>query len=194
MNQAFLRGEIMKKWKSFLIRRRVFLGWLFGLAFLLLANPPSLLFLVLGLEIVLCGEALRIWATGYLYKEEFLAVNGPFAYTRNPLYLGSFIIGFGFCLAAQSLNIFIVYLILFLFIYRISIKREEDTLQQKFGQEFVLYKERVPRIFPSMTPYQTNVYSEFSWGQVKKNKEWMSLIGVIILEAILFWKFYIRNY
>ena len=173
------------KLKSFIPRRRVMLSFLFGLFFILMVYPPSMLLLVIGLEVAVFGEAIRTWAAGYLRKGELLAVTGPYAYVRHPLYVGSFLIGCGFCIAVQSLNFFIMFLVLFGFIYRYTVYSEEKELAEKFGVEFISYKESVPRFFPAMTPYRTNVMSSFSWKLVLDNNEYRTWAGILIISAVL---------
>ncbi len=178
----------MQKIGGFVRKHRIFLSWLFGITYLIFAVAPryvppanALLYLIIGLEIAFLGECLRIWANGYLQKDESLAVNGPFNYTRNPLYLGSFLIGFGFCFATTRLYLFIVYLAFFFLIFLNTIRHEESILEEKFGGEFQKYKEKVPMFIPSFTPYESNVYSKFSWKQVKHNKEQLTVIGVLLV-------------
>lgn len=178
------------KFKKFLVTKRVTLGFLFTVFFILFASPPSVLFFVIGLEVVIFGEAIRIWASGYLKKGEILAVNGPYAYVRHPLYLGSFLIGTGFCVAAQSVNLLVIFLLLFGVVYRYTAASEEKELSKKFGIEFAEYKESVPLILPSFDPYQTNIFSKFSWVQVIDNKEYRSWYGILIITAILGIKLY----
>lgn len=187
----------MSKTSYLLARRRVFLSWIFGLVFIYLASRPAyqvpsrtaLLYLVIGLEIALLGEGLRIWASGYLYKGEALAVNGPFGYTRNPLYLGSFLVGFGFCLATGQPLLLIAFMLLFVLVFLHTIRNEESVLQEKFGAEFTNYKQSVPIFIPSPKGYASNVLNEFSWQQVKKNKEYQAAIGVLLLAAYMVVRF-----
>src|SRR5437588_11900332 len=82
-------------------RWRVPLGFACAGLFLLLAKPMPLT-LAAGGAVALAGLALRAWASGHIRKNARLAVSGPYAYTRNPLYLGSFILGLGFTIAASS--------------------------------------------------------------------------------------------
>src|SRR3989442_13785310 len=83
-------------------RWRVPLGFACAALFFLLARPRPLT-LIVGAVIALPGLALRAWAVGCLRKNEALATDGPYAYTRNPLYLGSFLMGLGFTIAAVGL-------------------------------------------------------------------------------------------
>ena len=178
----------MQNISNFVIKHRIFLSWLFGISYLVFTAPPryvpptsALLYLVIGLEIAFLGEGLRIWANGYLHKDESLSVNGPFSYTRNPLYLGSFLIGCGFCIATSRLPLFVVFLAFFFLVFLNTIRHEESILEGKFGNEFQKFKQNVPIFFPKITPYDSNVYSKFSWKQVKHNKEHLTVIGVLVI-------------
>jgi protein-S-isoprenylcysteine O-methyltransferase Ste14 len=189
----------MNKIGGFVIKHRIFLSWLFGIAYLIFAAAPhympptsALLYLIIGLEIALLGEALRIWANGYLQKDESLTVNGPFSYTRNPLYLGSFLIGFGFCFATSRLPLFITFLVFFFLVFLNTIRHEERILEEKFGGEFQRFKEKVPIFIPSFTPYESNIYNKFSWKQVKHNKEHLTVIGVLVIAVYVIIRYWIQ--
>jgi protein-S-isoprenylcysteine O-methyltransferase Ste14 len=173
------------KIRDFIPRRRVTLSFLFALFFILMVYPPSMLFLVVGLEVAFFGEAIRIWAAGYVRKGELLTVNGPYSYVRYPLYLGNFLIGCGFCIAVQSLNFFIIFMVLFGLIYRYTLANEQKKLTEKFGVEFVSYRDNVPAFFPAVTPYRTNVMSRFSWKLVLENNEYRAWIGIAVVGTIL---------
>src|SRR5207237_10202837 len=80
-------------------RWRVPLGFACAALFFLLARPTPLTLLI-GAIVAVPGLALRAWASGHLRKNESLAIGGPYAYTCNPLYLGSFLLGLGFTVGA----------------------------------------------------------------------------------------------
>ena len=103
-------------WNRIARRIRVPLGFAFAVLFLWLARP-TLLFLTLSLALVVPGLLLRGYASGYVKKNTELTVAGPYAHTRNPLYLGSILIAFGFALAARSFWIAMVVVLLFAAIY-----------------------------------------------------------------------------
>src|ERR1700761_1448477 len=105
-------------------RMRVPLGLVVALVFLWLARP-ILLFMALSLLLVIPGIALRAYASGYVKKNAELTVTGPYAYTRNPLYLGSMLIAFGFALASRSIWIALALAVLFAIIYVPVIQGEE---------------------------------------------------------------------
>lgn len=186
----------MKNVMALCTRRRILLSWVFGLVFLLFSTPSAsvssktaVLFLSIGIEIAFMGEAMRIWASGYLYKDECLAVSGPFSYTRNPLYLGSFLIGFGFCLASAQILLLVAFLFFFAFIFAGTIMNEANVLAQKFGAEFVHYKEKVPVFIPALVPYDSGILCKFNWRQVIHNREYLAVIGVVIIALYLIVRF-----
>jgi protein-S-isoprenylcysteine O-methyltransferase Ste14 len=133
-------------WNRFARRVRVPLGFIFALLYLWLAHPAwwSILF---GGGVAAVGLGIRALASGYVRKNEDLATTGPYAYTRNPLYLGSIVIGLGFALAALSGIIPIALFVMFLAIYLPVIRGEEAFLRERFP-EFAEYEHRVPRLLP----------------------------------------------
>ena len=122
---------------------------------------PTWMSLVIGTVFVIAGIAVRALASGRLKKNEELATSGPYAYTRNPLYLGSLILAWGFAIAARNWWIGAFLLLIFVAIYMPVISAEESFLRTKFP-EFTEYSEEVPRVFPrlrSHNPY----HAGFSW-------------------------------
>jgi protein-S-isoprenylcysteine O-methyltransferase Ste14 len=134
-------------------RWRVPLGFVCGAFFLALAKPRPLT-LALGGGIAVFGLALRAWAAGHIRKNAQLATSGPYAYTRNPLYLGSFIMGLGFTIAAGRWWLGLFFAALFLGIYLPVMRVEAATLAELFGEDYKCYAERVPLFFPRLTAYR----------------------------------------
>src|ERR1700732_444526 len=132
-------------WAVIARRIRVPVGFLFAALYLLLARP-TWRSIVLGSIVVSPGLWIRALASGHVRKNEALATSGPYAYTRNPLYLGSLLIGVGFAMAARSWWIGLLLLIMFFAIYIPVIRGEEELLRQKFP-EFGEYARQVPRMF-----------------------------------------------
>lgn len=137
-------------WQQIAKRIRVPLGFAFAAVFLLLARP-TLASLTLSLLLVVPGVLLRGYASGYVRKNAELATTGPYAYTRNPLYLGSMLIAFGFAAAARSWILIGLLAALFAIIYLPTIEGEEQYLRTHFP-EFESYAARVPRLFPNLLP------------------------------------------
>ena len=127
------------------------LGFLCAALFILFARPrPATL--IAGAVVSLVGVLLRAWASGHIRKNDALATSGPYAYTRNPLYLGSFILGLGFTIGSGRWWLGIVFAALFLGIYLPVMRVESATLAQLFGEDFQAYAGAVPVFLPRVTP------------------------------------------
>jgi hypothetical protein len=108
--------------------------------------------------VAVCGLLVRAWASGHIRKNDALAVSGPYAYTRNPLYLGTFILGIGFTVAAAGSWLLFcllgsLFAALFLGIYLPVMRVEALTLATLFGKDYERYAAAVPLLFPRLTPY-----------------------------------------
>src|ERR1700677_815690 len=137
-------------WQKIARRIRVPLGFVFAGVFLWLARPTWQTMLA-SLLLVVPGVWLRAYAAGYVRKNAELTRTGPYAHTRNPLYLGSMMIAFGFAAAAGCWRILLVLAALFLSIYMPTILSEEEYLRGKFAG-FDAYSAKVPRLLPRLTP------------------------------------------
>ncbi|HTV82597.1 MAG TPA: isoprenylcysteine carboxylmethyltransferase family protein [Acidobacteriaceae bacterium] len=177
-------------WHRVARRIRVPLGFAFTAFFLWLARPTPA-FLAASLALVIPGLWLRGYASGYVKKNAELTVTGPYAHTRNPLYLGSMLIAFGFALAAHRIWIPIVLAALFAAIYLPVIRSEEQYLHSVFP-EFDAYAAHVPRLLPRLAPAPgTAAPASFSGTLYRKHREYNALIGAASLYAalILKWTF-----
>ncbi|HSF16255.1 MAG TPA: isoprenylcysteine carboxylmethyltransferase family protein [Vicinamibacteria bacterium] len=167
-----------------LARARVPLGWALGLAALYFARPrPG--FFVTGLIVAGLGEALRLWASGHLEKNRRLATSGPYAMTRNPLYLGSLVIGIGFVLAAGRPELAVPLAALFWIVYWPVMKREADRLREAFPSSYAQYETRVPLLLPR--PGQGSG-DGFAWRRVRENREHVTVLGILVVAVILAWR------
>lgn len=177
-------------WSRVARRIRVPLGFVVAVLFLWIARP-SWLSLAWSLWVVVPGIWLRAYASGYVKKNAELAVSGPYAYTRNPLYLGSMLIAFGFAGAARSVWIFLALASLFALIYAPTIRSEEEYLREKFPG-FDDYMRRVPRLFPRLTPMASppGESGRFSRGLYRKHREYNALLGAIGIYAALALRLY----
>jgi protein-S-isoprenylcysteine O-methyltransferase Ste14 len=164
-------------------------GFAFAVVFLWLAKP-TVLFLGLSLVLVAPGLLLRGYASGYVKKNAELTVTGPYAHTRNPLYLGSMLIAFGFALAARSFWIAAALAVLFAAIYIPVIRSEEDYLRSAFP-EFAAYAATVPRLVPRLAPGIVAVgglgstKGVFSRALYRKHREYNALLGSVGMYAAL---------
>src|ERR1035438_6557665 len=170
----------MAEWSQIARRIRVPLGFLFAVLYFWLAHP-TWRSIALGAVSIIPGLLIRALASGHVRKNEALATSGPYAYTRNPLYLGSLLMGLGFAGAARSWWVGLALIVMFFAIYIPVIRDEEAFLRQKFP-EFEEYMRRVPRILPRLTPHSGNrneESGEFSWKLYLKHREWNALLGVV---------------
>jgi protein-S-isoprenylcysteine O-methyltransferase Ste14 len=172
---------------NFFVRWRVRLGYPLALAVLWFARPtvPCIL---LGALVGAIGLCLRAYAAGYLHKQEVLTVTGPYAYTRNPLYLGSAMMALGAGIAARSwvsISILIIYFAIF---YSMVMRREERDLHSRHGASFEEYARAVPLFVPRLTAANLpgNSAGSFSLAQYKKNHEWQAAVGFLLLLAVLY--------
>ena len=178
----------MASWSKIARRIRVPLGFAFALIYTWLAQP-TLTSMAFGILLVIPGLLLRAIASGHVAKNEQLATSGPYAYTRNPLYLGSLILAIGFAVAARSWIVGVMMITIFLAIYLPVIRGEEEFLRGRFP-EFAEYASRVPRLLPRLTP-ATDGQGNFSWELYRKHREYNALLGAAaiigVLSVKLFW-------
>jgi protein-S-isoprenylcysteine O-methyltransferase Ste14 len=176
-----------------LVRRiRVPLGFVFAAVFLWRARP-SLLSLALSLILVIPGLWLRGFAAGYVKKNAELTQTGPYAHTRNPLYLGSMMAAFGFAFASRQWYLVVLLAVLFLVIYLPVIQSEERFLRGHFA-DFDSYASRVPRLLPRITPAPAphQERGSFSRALYLKHREYNSVVGAAALYATLLILLWVR--
>jgi protein-S-isoprenylcysteine O-methyltransferase Ste14 len=166
------------------------LGFVFAVFYFWLAQP-TWRSIALGAVVVVPGLLTRAFASGHVRKNEALATSGPYAYTRNPLYLGSLLIGMGFAVAARSWWIGVALVVMFFAIYVPVIKNEEAFLRDKFP-EFEDYARRVPRLLPRITPARSDDGGAgFSLSLYRKHREYNALIGALAMLAALVAKLFL---
>jgi protein-S-isoprenylcysteine O-methyltransferase Ste14 len=175
-------------------RWRVPLGFVCAAVFLLLSRPRPLT-LAIGAAIALPGLGLRAWATGHLRKNDALAMTGPYAYTRNPLYLGSFLIGVGFTIASGRFVLGFLFAALFLGIYVPVMRVESATLATLFGESYQRYLKAVPLFLPRFSPYRdrTKDSPRFDPSLYKRYREYQAAMGLVIAWALLALKAFISS-
>ncbi len=172
------------KWSRVARRIRVPMGFAFAAMFLWRARP-SRASLGWSLPVVLPGVLLRAYASGCVNKNAELTVTGPYAHTRNPLYLGSMLIAFGFAGSSHSKLIAVSLPILFTAIYFPVIRSEEQFLLQQFP-EFFEYRRQVPKLLPRVTPAQLESGGEgFSPELYRKHREYNAALGTAAIYAVL---------
>lgn len=172
----------VNSWARLAKRIRVPMGFVFA-AFYFWFARPRLWSLAVGIMIAAAGLIVRALASGHVTKNEALTTTGPYAYVRNPLYLGSILVAAGFGVAAWRLWIMLAMVVFFAAIYFPVIRSEENFLQHKFP-EFKDYVRHVPRLFPRFTPYGVS-QGAFSRDLYLKHHEYNALIGAVLMVLAL---------
>ncbi len=185
----------MAKYGTLIQRFRVPLGFVFAVIFLVFADP-ALLTLIIGGIISFLGLLIRGWASGHIRKNKTLAISGPYAYTRNPLYVGSFIMGLGFTIASGVWWLAILFAILFLGIYLPVMRVEEKELIEIFGESFEVYSKKVPLFIPRLTAWRDKNSStnKFEKELYLKYREYRAALGVGFAWLVLALKLVIKAY
>ena len=167
---------MVSKNKRLLQRLRVPLGFAFAAVFIFFSRPTWTT-LAVGSTIAVFGLAMRAWASGHIRKVERLAVTGPYAYTRNPLYLGSLLMGAGFTIAGGVWWLALAFAVMFLSIYLPVMRVEEEDLTRIFGEEFVEYRDNVPLLVPRLTRWRKSDV-KFDFQLYLRYREYRAALGV----------------
>ena len=162
-----------------------------GAVLLIAFAKPSWPGIGIGAILVLGGEAVRVWASGHLQKNEALTVTGPYAFVKNPLYVGSILITVGFCILAGNIYLLGAATLMFCFHYIPYKKRVEgDRLKKIFGAQYEDYDEKVPDYIPRRTPY-SNQKGSWQFKCFIENSEEGILIlilcGIVVVLSRPYW-------
>jgi protein-S-isoprenylcysteine O-methyltransferase Ste14 len=184
--------------RKFWMRWRVRAGYPVGIIYWLLARPTPHS-IVYAATIAAFGLIVRAAASGHLRKDRELAISGPYACTRNPLYLGSALLAAAFAVGGRSWPAGILVIVYFAVFYYAVMLNEEEDLRARFGMLFDEYAARVPLFFPR-APQHPHIASgggatangKFSWSQYLQNREYKALIGVLAGLGTLSLRMWIR--
>jgi protein-S-isoprenylcysteine O-methyltransferase Ste14 len=188
----------MTQRRNFWMRWRVRTGYPVAVLFLLLAAPTTRSILIGG-AVALLGILIRGASSGHLRKYEELATTGPYAHTRNPLYLGSAFLAVGFAIAGDSWAAGLLVVSYFAVFYAAVMRNEEDDLRKRFGAMFEAYAARVPLFFPristprAQSPAASTPAKTFSWAQYRRNREYQALLGTAAGLAVMWFRMWIHT-
>ena len=162
-----------------------------GAFLLVIFAKPHFWGISIGMVLIFLGEGIRTWAAGHLQKNEILTVSGPYAYVKNPLYIGSIFITAGFCILADNIYLLAAAFFMFCFHYIPYKKRVEgDRLRKIFGSQYEDYDEKVPDYLPRRSPYSNKkVYWQFK-AFTENSEEGILLIilaGIILILSRPYW-------
>ncbi|MDQ2855134.1 MAG: isoprenylcysteine carboxylmethyltransferase family protein [Acidobacteriota bacterium] len=185
-----MESQKVRRGGTWIQRWRVPLGFVCAALFILFARPTKTA-LIAGAIISLFGLTLRAWSAGHIRKNDALATSGPYAHTRNPLYLGSFILGLGFTIASARWPLALLFVALFLGIYFPVMRVEAKTLAGLFGSNYERYAGDVPLFLPRLAPYSgRDVGNKFDASLYMRYREYQAGLGLLIAWGMLVVKAY----
>lgn len=171
---------IRQEWFRFK-KLRVLAAWL-GVPLLIFFAKINSTSYAWGAGLVILGEWIRLWAICYVdRKGSRLSMSGPYALTRNPLYLGNFFLGLGVVVICANWILVVIYIVGYIVMYLGTIHHEETELANRFGKVYEDYCKNVPRLFPRLTPYRANERIPFDIKRVIKHHEYVTVLGVALL-------------
>lgn len=159
------------------------LGWVFAGVFLVFACPTPAA-IAAGVLFFVVGAVVRTWASGHIRKREVLAVTGPYAHTRNPLYFGSFLMACGALIMGRNGWLIVAFLLVAVPVYHVVIRKEELLLSSIFGEAFAAYKQEVPRFIPRLVA-PPHSRGSFDWKLVCQHREWGAWVGGVLLTLLM---------
>lgn len=166
--------------------------WLLVPPFFYFARPTPIT-LIAGGALVALGLLIRAWSAGVIHKDRVLSTTGPYAHTRNPLYLGTFFLGLGAAIASGQWIFLVLFLVAFIWIYGSTMREEASGLERAFGDEYRAFAEAVPMFVPRLTAAKLlDVKSTgFDLGRWKANREWEALLGAFVMLGALVGKLFL---
>ena len=143
-----------------------------------------------GIGWIIAGLLIRLWSNGYAIKNDKLTTSGPYAFVRNPLYLGTFLIAIGFVIVLKSENPLIeqivgsLFLLALSFMYFRTINDEQSMLLAKFKDAYADYRQHVPAMLPCLVPYGKGEKWPFSLQRLFNSKEHKTVFWIYILLVV----------
>lgn len=187
--------------RKFAQRIRVPVGFVLA-PLLLISAKPTVASIAAGAVVSVIGLMIRAWASGYLRKNQELTTSGPYARTRNPLYLGTFILGAGIAISSGALWFVALFMALYLLIYVPVMFAEAETMRHLFPKEYDHYSQRVPLFLPRLTPYRAQGVQpgadarnekSFDTSRYLKHREYRAAVGLAVVYALLAAKLFLIN-
>ncbi|HEX8091662.1 MAG TPA: isoprenylcysteine carboxylmethyltransferase family protein [Blastocatellia bacterium] len=169
---------------------------------LLVSAEPNIISLAAGAAVSTAGLMIRAWASGHLRKNQELTTSGPYARTRNPLYLGTFVLGTGIAIASGALWFVGLFMVLYLLIYVSVMLAEAETMRDLFSEEYDHYSRHVPLFLPRITAYRAPALRpnaeapserRFDPSRYLKHREYRAAAGLVAVYAMLAAKFFFIN-
>ncbi len=189
--KGFEREDVMHDRRTSWQRKTRRIPLFIGALLLVIFAKPQYPGILIGMVLIFLGEGIRIWAAGHLQKNEVLTVTGPYAYVKNPLYIGSILITAGFCILADSVYLLAAAFFMFCFHYIPYKKKVEgDRMKKMFGSQFEDYDGKVPDYLPRWTPYSNEKISWQFRCFIENSEEGILLIilaGIVLILSRPYW-------
>lgn len=189
--KGFEREDVMHDRRTSWQRKTRRIPLFIGALLLVIFAKPQYPGILIGMVLIFLGEGIRIWAAGHLQKNEVLTVTGPYAYVKNPLYIGSILITAGFCILADSVYLLAAAFFMFCFHYIPYKKKVEgDRMKRIFGSQFEDYDGKVPDYLPRWTPYSNEKVSWQFRCFIENSEEGILLIilaGIVLILSRPYW-------
>ncbi len=185
-----MRGH--RRFLDFIQRHRA-AAWYLLIPMLLLSRP-TWSWILIGAAVAASGLVLRAWASGCVRKNEELATEGPYAYVRNPLYLGSFMLGIGLSLSSGLPWFLAIFVLYYLSCYVPLMNVEDEGLRQRFLGRYEKYRQAVPAFIPRLSPFKKGAADRpFDWALYLRHREYWPALGWALAIAFLVAKLYYRS-
>ncbi len=179
-----------RDWREQIARLRVPFGYVIGVVYLVFSRP-TFASVAIGFVPAGLGMLIRGWASGHLQKGEALATSGPYACTRNPLYLGSLFLVIALAIMGRTWWLALVLLAAFFFFYLPAITAEAKWLEKTFGASYREYAARVPLFLPRQASLGSSDVG-FRWDLYRRNREARAFVGFVLAILVMFAKAYLR--
>jgi protein-S-isoprenylcysteine O-methyltransferase Ste14 len=167
-----------------------------ALAFILILSKPNFISLVTGGIIVFLGQAVRVWAGGHLMRNQEITTSGPYAYLRDPFYLGRLFLIIGFCIMAWGYAWIILVISLSVFFTNYiprKYRKEMTRLEKIFGQDYKDYASYTRSLIPRIKPYPKAKNRPWSFELfLKENKEHYFVMGTLLFALLLIGRYLFR--
>jgi len=167
---------------------------------LFISARPTSSSLAAGAFVAVIGLAIRAWASGHLKKNQELTTSGPYAHTRNPLYLGTFLLGTGVAVGGGAPWFVAVFATFYLMVYVPVMFAEAETMRGLFSEEYEIYRRHVPLFVPRFTPYRPGAEAsdgaisyrsqkasrrQFDVSLYLRHREYRAAVGFVAAYALL---------
>ena len=154
-------------------------------------GTPSRVSMAVGIPLIVVGIAIRTWAAGHLRRNRQLATSGPYAYVRDPLYLGRLFLLCGLAVLAHNPYTYALFglgmLVFFLNYMPRKLRKETERLEGYFGQDYVAYRTEVRSLVPRLRPYPKRSLQRWGFATFwRENREqWLAFAIVLIVVVMI---------